>query len=404
MRVLLLCDGVALDTGFAAVGRAAVRAFRERGWSVAQVALFDEAPDCDSRPYWEMGVRPYFPVQRGTVSGGFLRHALSTFEPDVLVLIRDPGSAATFYSNEWGPYADQLPTVLYAPLEGAPVLREFREAFGAATVAATYTEWASGRLREEAGLDVPAYLHGVDAATFYPWESPVYRAEARRLLGWDDKFVVMYCARNAKRKNHDRLLRAAKLLLDAGMDDLLLYLHTTPFAGYSLGGWDLPQVAHYAGVPSEHVQYARQTDPVRGEEAGSLRQKYASADVYVHVAAVEGFGLPILEAMACGCPVVVPDDGGNMSEVAGDAAFARIRVRDWETWFTGAQLANCAPEDIAGMIIEARRHPDLLAQRAALGRERALTLPWEPMGEGVADACVRAVAAFGPRLSVGEVA
>ena len=34
----------------------------------------------------------------------------------------------------------------------------------------------------------------------------------------------------------------------------------------------------------------------------------------------EGFGLPILEAMACGCPVVTSKEG-SLPEVAGDAAF-----------------------------------------------------------------------------------
>lgn len=38
---------------------------------------------------------------------------------------------------------------------------------------------------------------------------------------------------------------------------------------------------------------------------------YNSATCYVSAGQVEGFGFPILEAMACGCPVVCTDDGGN---------------------------------------------------------------------------------------------
>jgi glycosyltransferase involved in cell wall biosynthesis len=42
-----------------------------------------------------------------------------------------------------------------------------------------------------------------------------------------------------------------------------------------------------------------------------LYHLYNSANIYVSAGQVEGFNFPILEAMACGCPVVCTDDGGN---------------------------------------------------------------------------------------------
>lgn len=52
---------------------------------------------------------------------------------------------------------------------------------------------------------------------------------------------------------------------------------------------------------------------------GDLPALYSGAEAFVMPSRYEGFGLPILEAMACGCPVVC-SDGGALSEVAGKAA------------------------------------------------------------------------------------
>lgn len=63
-------------------------------------------------------------------------------------------------------------------------------------------------------------------------------------------------------------------------------------------------------------------DSIRWEghlDAHELLEAYQTADVFVLPSKYEGFGLPVLEAMACGAPVVCTD-AGSLPEVAGDAA------------------------------------------------------------------------------------
>lgn len=52
----------------------------------------------------------------------------------------------------------------------------------------------------------------------------------------------------------------------------------------------------------------------------TLNLLYSGASVFVFPSLAEGFGWPIAEAMACGCPVITTDEA-PMTEVAGDAAF-----------------------------------------------------------------------------------
>ena len=55
-------------------------------------------------------------------------------------------------------------------------------------------------------------------------------------------------------------------------------------------------------------------------ETADLVQIYNLATFFIMPSLYEGFGLPILEAMACGCPVITTKEG-SIPEVAGDAAF-----------------------------------------------------------------------------------
>ncbi len=87
---------------------------------------------------------------------------------------------------------------------------------------------------------------------------------------------------------------------------------------------------------------------------------YNLAECLVLPSLYEGFGIPILEAMACGCPVVT-STAGCAPEVAGEAA---VLVDPYRV------------EDIAGGIRRALGDPDLRARLVARGREHAAGFSW----------------------------
>ena len=88
---------------------------------------------------------------------------------------------------------------------------------------------------------------------------------------------------------------------------------------------------------------------------------YSAADLLVQPSKMEGFGFPVLEAMACGTPVI-SSNAGSLPEVAGDAA---VMVR---------------PDDIAGLaeamanVLDNRELRDELAVR---GLERGRLFSWD---------------------------
>ena len=90
------------------------------------------------------------------------------------------------------------------------------------------------------------------------------------------------------------------------------------------------------------------------------RELFAGAHMLVLPSVDEGFGLPVLEAMACGVPVVI-SSGGSLPEVAGDAA------------------QPVEAEDIAGFrdAMDALLHPDIAAVAARRGLARAESFRWD---------------------------
>jgi glycosyltransferase involved in cell wall biosynthesis len=88
---------------------------------------------------------------------------------------------------------------------------------------------------------------------------------------------------------------------------------------------------------------------------------YRNAETFVFPSRYEGFGLPPLEAMACGTAVVA-SDSGSLIEVIGDAGFA---------------VHPDAPRDMAGAIIATIVQENLAAELRQKGLAQAAKFSWE---------------------------
>lgn len=133
--------------------------------------------------------------------------------------------------------------------------------------------------------------HGVDLSTFKLPEGD----SARHKLGIPaDSFVVVFAAVNAKSnpfKDFATILESLKLLaMESGPPIHMLAI-----------GEDAP-LKRFGRVVVQHVGFLR--SPLE------LSQVYQAADLYVHAANQEVFGITIAEAMACGLPVVATGVGG----------------------------------------------------------------------------------------------
>lgn len=152
--------------------------------------------------------------------------------------------------------------------------------------------------------------HGVDVSTFHGDRSA--REEIRNHLNLRG-FVFLHCGAMTRNKGVDLLLRAFRILIETHADARLLLKG----ADALYGSRDL--VASYLseldsadqGKVAERIVYIGQPLPM-----AAMADLYRAADVYVSPYRAEGFNLPVLEAAACGTPVLCTGGGPTDDFVA----------------------------------------------------------------------------------------
>jgi glycosyltransferase involved in cell wall biosynthesis len=164
----------------------------------------------------------------------------------------------------------------------------YDRAAGQASRVVAISDWTRLRVVERLGLD-PERVHaihlGVDHERFTP--DPAVEREP----------FLLYPARPWPHKNHARLFDAFARLR-AETPELRLVL---------------------TGVGHDASRLPEAVETLGGVSPTELVSLYRRAAVVVFPSLYEGFGLPPLEAMACGCPVA-SSSAGSLPEVLGDAA------------------------------------------------------------------------------------
>jgi glycosyltransferase involved in cell wall biosynthesis len=150
---------------------------------------------------------------------------------------------------------------------------------------------------------VSVIYHGV-RPQFQPVTEPARLAAVRQKYGLGQAPVILSVGTVQPRKNYRRLIQAFARLEPT---------HTLVIAGGK--GWQYQAILAEADKPglAGRVHFP---DFVADEDLPAL---YSAADLFVYPSLYEGFGLPALEAMACGAPVVC-SNSSSLPEVVGKAA------------------------------------------------------------------------------------
>lgn len=179
-----------------------------------------------------------------------------------------------------------------------------------------------------------------------------YRREAQEIAEVRQKHKIegdyLLCVGTREpRKNLDRVVMAFAEIAAANKD-LTLVIAGKYGWGEDLAGDQLSAIGNRIKL----LGYVEKED---------LARLYSGAGAFVYPSLYEGFGLPILEAMNCGAPVIT-SNLGSMKEIAGGAAL----------------LVNPhSVEDIAGAVSKVLRNKEVREKLKLAGERRAKDFSWE---------------------------
>ena len=192
---------------------------------------------------------------------------------------------------------------------------------------ATPTRWSRDRLLDWGfpADRIEIVPHGVDARLFHPSE-PAERSRSRALLGIrDDETLFLNVGLPSWNKGIDLLLVAFAALRARGRKARLILKDQRDLYGLSVQDLVARVGATCPALLDRDTLAAISTLSINVGTA-ELRSLYASADGYVSPYRAEGFNLPVLEAMACGTPVIVTR-GGATDDFCDDVLCSQIGGR-----------------------------------------------------------------------------
>ena len=354
-RILFCSEATFLNTGYATYTREILNYLYNTGkYEIAEMASYGQRndPRAEEIPWKYYGVVPnteFEPKateeemqayqQSGTSQFGewIFEHVCLDFLPDIVCDIRD------FWMLEFAersPFREYFKWCIMPTVDARPQARQWVATYKSADACLTYSDWA-GEILSDQSNETINYL-GSAPPSAHPAYGPVADRKAHKeSFGIDPEYkIIGTVMRNQRRKLYPDLFKAFKKFLDQSQDKkYYLYCHTS----YPDLGWDIPELIQENGL-SSHVLFtyicpetknifpslfhgAVAQSPFTGKWGSTLSNVKNGAsyeqlssvinlfDLYTQYANCEGFGLPYVEAAACGVPVCGTDYSAMESEI-----------------------------------------------------------------------------------------
>lgn len=338
-RVLACGEFSQLSTGYAVYMRGLLNFLHKNGYEIIELACacIEGDPRLGNVPWTVIPNIPHESnkAERDKYNSFFsaefgawqFEELLLKYKPDIVLDIRDNWH---YEYQLRSPLRDYYASVIMPAIDAEPQNKCWLNFHSKADAVLSYTQW---------GIDImnnSGFKINTMGATppIAPNEFiPLNKALVKKEFGFEDKIVIGMVGRNQKRKLFPDLFKSFSAFLNkTGRTDTILYIHTKhPDRGWEIDEeilkYDIANKVYltyvcencrlikpsiYKGVRGycERCGYADSSVTANsdfGIPNSDMAKVYNSMDLYVQWHTNEGYGIPVMEALACGVPIVGVD-------------------------------------------------------------------------------------------------
>lgn len=258
------------------------------------------------------------------------------FKPDIVIDVRDYWMSA--YQQK-SPLRKYFHWILMPTVDSSPQQDEWLDTYIDADAIFTYSEWGKDVLIDQTSNNINFVNVASPCADLSVFNYDPNKSSIKSALGLDPNCVVVGTVmRNQKRKLFPELIQTFEKIVEESIkndyvfkDNLILYLHTS----YPDAGWDIPNLiksskvsnrifftynckkcgkvfaSNFSGIVQQcsscNTKSATIPNVSNGINSTVLSKIMNIFDLYIQYSICEGFGMPQIEAAACGVPVFTMD-------------------------------------------------------------------------------------------------
>lgn len=303
-KILWVSNNPLMVTGYAKVTREVCSRLGKRGYQVFVVG--------DQYVGQPINMDGYTLFPRGDGQKDSLMNWIQQLQPDNIVFLEDTFTLANqgIHRINWAGIPSKL--IIYHPQDGYGVPTTGIPVLQSADHLVAMAKFSNNVVKKELGIESDVIYHGFTPSIFKPVSEEQKKQLRQKFNLPEDAVVFCYIGRNSLRKLNQHLLHTMMKFM-ASHDNVYLLLH---ISNPNDPGLDLFDFVN-RGVRSredESMDKVINSDRIRflsgaksltmGVSEQEMAEIYQASDVYISASSGEGFGMPLVEAMACGIPVI----------------------------------------------------------------------------------------------------
>lgn len=342
-KILFCTESSHIKSGFGNYTYAMLSRLHRDGYDVAELSSYRDYKHPKTEPWkiYPAALPKDHPNYKEYMSDGsnqfgrfVFDYVLLDYRPDIVIDFRD---FWMFAYQEVSPLRPFYHWIVAPTIDSVPLPINAQHNINNANTVLTHTNWAQQQLKLLNINNLKGVINdSVDTDIFKPMDRNNIRIKYNIS---DNSFIIGAVLRNQQRKLIPDILSVVRQIIDNNLDkNILLYLHTSyP----EVNGWNLPEllieynllnntIFTYRCKKCSHMCIGKfQSHKNLCEKCGSvttmasvtngvtqeeLAEIYNLFDIYLQYAICEGFGIPQVEAVACGIPLITMNHGA-MAEI-----------------------------------------------------------------------------------------